>query len=479
MTDLISVFVSYSWGVEADTGIVDELEDLCPSRNIKLIRDKNILKHGDLINQFMESLSGGEHIITIFSKAYFRSKWCMYELLRIWLRGDFLGRTHPIIADDCDLQDAEYRISVVDYWLGEHRKIQGSLKGRDPGLFVKEYENANLLRDISQQANELMNFAAGRLTTPLSELKDKNFAPLLDRIQSKFRTKVKTELQSDYEFLNEVRENIEIDLKRSESFRDQLIKNCGIDFGQTGQLSEHLINQCVAGEFVTIIQNIQSAFVDCSDELESDDVIALKKLHQAAEGTISKLVLFNVKNEWMAQYRQSCSTPSRNEYTLPKMSVSGVEVISSREARTIPKFHMDKHSFNLQGGKGVALEAGFRSKDVVRDVIKRLYTKVMERELSDELDETKAVSVLRKTIQQRKQQKNLKLRKNYFLLLPDDAGSSLSDEKVQKKLKSLLPELAFIRLKSDSHEETFIVEDEDLMVAISELFNTLEEHKPE
>jgi RNase P protein component len=140
---------------------------------------------------------------------------------------------------------------------------------------------------------------------------------------------------------------------------------------------------------------------------------------------------------------------------------------------------MDKHSFNLQGGKGVALEAGFRSKDVVRDVIKRLYTKVMERELSDELDETKAVSVLRKTIQQRKQQKNLKLRKNYFLLLPDDAGSSLSDEKVQKKLKSLLPELAFIRLKSDSHEETFIVEDEDLMVAISEFFNTLEEHKPE
>lgn len=235
----------------------------------------------------------------------------------------------------------------------------------------------------------------------------------------------------------------------------------------------------MAGEFVAVIQNIQSAFVDCFDVLGEDgEVGALKKLHQAAEGVVSKLVLFNVKNDWMVQYRQACSKRSHHEHVLPRMSFSGVEVVSSREARALPRFHRDKQTLDLQGGKGVSLETGFRSKDIVRDVIKRLYTKVMERELTADLDENKAVSVLQKTIQQRKQQKNLKLRKNYFLLLPDDAGSALADKAVQSKLKELLPDLAFIRLKSDCYEATFIVEDEDLMVAIGEFFNTLEEYNP-
>ncbi len=478
MPDPVSVFVSYSWGVEEDTGIVDELEVLCSTRNIHLIRDKHAMRHGDLIAQFMNTLTGGEHIITVFSKAYFQSRWCMYELLRTWQKGDFQERTHPIIADDCDLQDAAYRIGVVDYWVAAHNEISRLLDGRDPTLYVKEIEKANMLRDISQNANKLMNFAAGRLTTPLDQLKAQNYAQLLDCIQPIQSLADKAELVPDEDFLMEVRQAIETDLKKSEVFREQVIQNSGIDIGGAQQLHEYLISQCLAGEFVPIIQNIQSAFVDCFDLLQDEkDIGALRRLHQAAEGTVCKLVLFNVKNEWMAQYRQACSTRSHHEHVLPTMSFSGVEVVSSREALTIPRFHMDRHTLNLQGGKGVTLETGFRSKDVARDVIKRLYAKVMERELTNDLDEKKAVSVLKKTIQQRKQQKNLKLRKNYFLLLPDDAGAALADKTVQDKLKELLPDLAFIRLKADAYEETFIVEDEDLMVAIGEFFNTLEGYK--
>lgn len=479
MINPVSVFVSYSWGVERDTGIVAELKNHCKSRNIHLLQDNNEIKHGELIQQFMDKLTGGEHVITVFSKPYFHSPWCMYELLRTWQKGDFQQRTHPIIADDCDLQDAAYRIGVVKHWVAEHEKIRQLLDGQDAALFVEEFKKANILRDISQNANELMNFAAGRLTTPLAELKAQNYAQLLDRIQPVKPSDVQAELLSDADFLAEVRQNIDVDLKKSDVFKEHIIQNCGIDFGEAQQLHEYLLEQCVAGEFVAVIQNIQSAFVDCFDLLAEDgDVGALRKLHQAAEGAVSKLVLFNVKNDWMAQYRKECSKRSHHDHVLPQMSFSGVEVVSSREARTIPKFHRDKHGLDLQGGKGVALETGFRAKDVVRDVIKRLYTKVMERELTTDLDESKAVSILQKTIQQRKQQKNLKLRKNYFLLLPDDANSALADKTVQDRLKTLLPDLSFIRLKSDCHEATFIVEDEDLLVAIGEFFTTLEEYNP-
>jgi hypothetical protein len=182
VSDPVSVFVSYSWGVERDTGIVDTLETLCKSRHIRLLRDNNEIKHGELIRQFMDRLTGGEHIITVFSKAYFHSKWCMYELLKTWQKGDFQPRTHPIIADDCDLQDAEYRIGVVKHWITEHQEIRRLLDGQDPSMYVEEIKKANLLRDISQNANEMMNFAAGRLTTPLADLKSKGYAQILDII---------------------------------------------------------------------------------------------------------------------------------------------------------------------------------------------------------------------------------------------------------------------------------------------------------
>jgi hypothetical protein len=176
------VFVSYSWRVEQATGIVAELEKHCPP-HIRLLLDKNEIKHGGLIQQFMDKLTGGEHVITIFSKPYFQSVWCMYELLRTWQKGDFQQRTHPIIADDCDLQDRDYRIGVVKYWLAEYAKVRSSLEGVDPALIGKEYEKANIIRDISQNANELMNFAAGRLNTSLAELRARDYAPLLDSIQ--------------------------------------------------------------------------------------------------------------------------------------------------------------------------------------------------------------------------------------------------------------------------------------------------------
>lgn len=176
------VFVSYSWRIERETGIVAELEKHCPA-HIRLLRDNNEIRHGELIQQFMDKLTGGEHVITIFSKPYFQSPWCMYELLHTWQKGGFQERTHPIIADDCNLQDISYRIGVVDYWVAEHAKIRKLLEGRDSALYVDEYEKANIIRDISQNASKLMNFAAGRLTTPLAELRAKDYAQLLDSIQ--------------------------------------------------------------------------------------------------------------------------------------------------------------------------------------------------------------------------------------------------------------------------------------------------------
>lgn len=116
MKSHIKVFVSYSWQVERDTGIVDELEELCGARDIQLMRDNNAMQHGDLIRDYMDNLAGGKHIIMLFSDAYFKSIWCMYELLTTWQKSDFNDRAHPIYVDGIDVQDEDYRIDLTDFW---------------------------------------------------------------------------------------------------------------------------------------------------------------------------------------------------------------------------------------------------------------------------------------------------------------------------------------------------------------------------
>ncbi len=57
--------------VKEDTDIMDDLEVLYPAQNIQLFLYKYSLEHGDLIEQFMNRLTAGEHTITVFSKLIF------------------------------------------------------------------------------------------------------------------------------------------------------------------------------------------------------------------------------------------------------------------------------------------------------------------------------------------------------------------------------------------------------------------------
>jgi hypothetical protein len=300
----IKVFVSYSWKTENDTQIVETLGKLCLERDIKLIRDNQALKHGDSIKQFMDELSEGDQIITVFSKPYFESPWCMYELLRTFQKGNLGERTHPVIADDCDLQDGDYRLDVVKYWVNKYKNGEVKLKGIDPKLVLNEHQQIKLYRDISQNINELLNFAKDRVTTPLPQLKQKNYAQLLDLIAPIVQHDGKAIQQSDEDFLKEIRQNIEFELNKSEhnSFREHLLQACSYK-GKTQEFHNYLIDECTSGRFKEIIQYIESVFVDCYDNIDSANINAVKKLYDIAEGTVSKLVVFNIKNDWMTQFR--------------------------------------------------------------------------------------------------------------------------------------------------------------------------------
>ncbi|MEZ5476282.1 MAG: TIR domain-containing protein [Thiolinea sp.] len=179
----MKVFVSYSWGVEDDTGVVDELQRLCRQRDIELIRDREAMQHGESINAFMDDLSGARNVITVFSDAYFKSKWCMYELLKTWWAGGFEQRTHPVNADQCAVWDADYRKSLVTYWQQAYQQAQARWADHEPGVTLDERRHLNVYRDIAQNISDILVCVHQRVTTPLLDLQANDYAPLLDAIK--------------------------------------------------------------------------------------------------------------------------------------------------------------------------------------------------------------------------------------------------------------------------------------------------------
>src|SRR6516165_2213749 len=69
-----------------------------------IIRDKNVMRSGDLISGFMKRIGLADRVIVVLSDKYLRSAYCMTELYSIYQRSvgekeDFLRRITSIVLD--------------------------------------------------------------------------------------------------------------------------------------------------------------------------------------------------------------------------------------------------------------------------------------------------------------------------------------------------------------------------------------------
>jgi hypothetical protein len=487
---MLNTFVSYSWDVEHGTGIVAELEKHCQSRNIRLLRDNNEIKHGELIQQFMDKLTGGEHVITVFSKPYFQSPWCMYELLKTWQKGDFEQRTHPIIADDCDLQDAFYRIGVVKHWVAEHEKIRQLLDGQDASLFVEEFKKANMLRDISQNANELMNFAAGRLTTPLKQLKAKQYAQLLDPICPLYEipnTAIFHPAQSDKDFMAAIRLRMVASLRHSSILRKALVEQLKLNgTAETAdKLADILVKRCADEDTLghllrnDIFRATRLSLQALPRSPDKDSATIIKEIDQltsSADTLFSCLVLYAIRADWMDKYCQGCVSAGSNLRHMPFETITAVEIVTSRHLQRIPTFSLT--SSDAVGKEGfVVPEHGFEKDDIVTGILRQVWVKVFPEDLPENYQESKLRrlgSQIRNRHQRQDEEKN-----NYYCIVSGDSNHPLSDPDVRAELMRKLPDLPLIILRTEDCQDVLVIPDDaDLASLIFDFYQMLNKYRP-
>lgn len=473
----VKTFVSYSWGIEKTTGIVDEIGALCTERGINFIRDETAMQHGDVIMDFMNDLTSGDHIITVFSKPYFKSIWCMYELLKIWEKGDFQDRTHALFADECDLQNIPYRIELIKFWKSQYEEIRGLLEGEDPTLVGKLYERAKMIRDISQKCDEMIDFAAGRLTTPLIDLKTAQFSQILDQIKVLKDSPdgdsgtPDARKKRDQVFMNSVTEGLETNLKRSPAYLSKL-------FGKFGSINEQslakqLIEQCSKGEFRSIVNKMQAGFKEAWADLSSASVSERNALLDAADSVLSHLVLFNVRDEWLADNTQ---TANQRDYTLPKLKLVSANVALSRVINVVPSFQQNKENNGAIGGASILgnalqLESGAKQDQAIPLILRMLAASLMPERDPFPYDSEELAEEINEVLSFYREHEESAMRRRTFIMLPQE---KTTDDAIYAEINRLLPNIAWVSIDVGGDRNVFLTSDIALKTDIEQFCMTLE-----
>lgn len=487
------VFVSYSWEVDKETQIVDALVPLCPERGIELLYDRKVMKHGSSIRKFMDQLAGGEHIITIFSDAYFHSTWCMYEILTIWNRGDFAERTHAILVDGCPIWEQNYRFKVLEFWKDKVLALEGKINGHHPADVVEEINSLKLCRDISQNINALMNFAAERNITKLEDLKQHNYKQLLDTVAPKgiaHQQKGSQEpapveeedwQEKDRSFLQEIASTIERNLAAFPSFIECLKTYAVQQFhNQPSSLTQWLIDECHQGRFEQVVHHLYAAYVECKESVEESNAKDLVKLQSTLRELVAMLALFNVDAAWIQQARQLYAKNGEREWMLPKISLIGAEVAFSRQTRNVPSLQRPV-SIAKRGtaivNAAFSLEGGIRQEDVLASALKILaQVLLLKEQFNEQTTSEELAGHINDAIAFWKGSPSWTTRKHYFVVIPlEDSHSPLADPEVQRELRRYLPALDWVSLTVGDQMQVFLIPDNKLTTALSQFLKTIEQ----
>ncbi|WP_200979376.1 toll/interleukin-1 receptor domain-containing protein [Echinicola sp. 20G] len=171
----LEIYLSYAWNKESEA-IADALEDELTRRGARFMRDKSELQYKGRIQDFMDQIGQGKYVILIISNDYFKSEYCMYELLKIFENKSFYERIYPIVLDEVNISDAADRVELVKYW---------EVKSKQLDEKIRKLEQLSNIQGITEDLN-LYQAIRNNIAKLTSILKDINYLNTQKHIKSDF-----------------------------------------------------------------------------------------------------------------------------------------------------------------------------------------------------------------------------------------------------------------------------------------------------
>jgi internalin A len=112
----------------------------------------------------MRRLGAGTCVIVILNKAYFESKYCMYELTQIASCPEFARWVYPVVLPDARIFGAVTRIGYVKYWETKRAELNAAMKENDLEHLEGIRDDLDLYGDIRDTIARLMSVLADMYT---------------------------------------------------------------------------------------------------------------------------------------------------------------------------------------------------------------------------------------------------------------------------------------------------------------------------
>jgi internalin A len=172
-----AIYVSYAWGSSADGAgpddrrreqVVDALCEAAVRQGVRVIRDRDVMRFGDSITNFMDQLAEGQKIVVVLSGKYLRSPFCMYELYKIWTECRrrpevFRQRVRVVALPDATFGDIGDRLSHARAWKQRHDTLKATI-GPDWDLLGESDRRAVvLMRNYAADVADILALVADTL----------------------------------------------------------------------------------------------------------------------------------------------------------------------------------------------------------------------------------------------------------------------------------------------------------------------------
>jgi len=167
------VFVSYAWGDETPEGrqrgkVVDDLCTALGRQGVNVRRDRDEMRPGELISEFMDRLTEGDLILVVISDKYLRSEYCMYELFRIYRNcGDkpkrFLRKVIPLIVPDAKVDTSEERLDRAIYWEEMKTRLTPKVQDHLEAVGTQFFKKFDMIREFAQNTSDMLEYLVDKL----------------------------------------------------------------------------------------------------------------------------------------------------------------------------------------------------------------------------------------------------------------------------------------------------------------------------
>lgn len=157
-----AVYISYKCGDDTDAGrereaFIDRLDTSLQTAGYNVRRDKRDIGYKDLIDKFMDELARGHCIVVVLNNEYLHSRFCMDELVRIYLNHNFCKRIVPVVLPDVAGLTPMRRMEYVEFWREQQVEHQQAFALNLGGISHEGFSDFDRVRRIAQNCDAALS----------------------------------------------------------------------------------------------------------------------------------------------------------------------------------------------------------------------------------------------------------------------------------------------------------------------------------